>query len=59
MLEVRGDAEAVAFEFVGHARSAAGFDRLSDRVEALGGRLTIRPEPGRGTRVSGLLPLSG
>jgi signal transduction histidine kinase len=40
------------------ARSDAGLDRLRDRVEALGGRLTIRSEPGRGTRVSGSLPLS-
>ena len=37
---------------------SAGPDRLRDRVEALGGRLTIRPEPGRGTRVSGSLPLA-
>ena len=36
----------------------AGLDRLRDRVEALGGRLTIQSEPGRGTRVSGSLPLS-
>ena len=39
--------------------SAAGLERLRDRVEALGGRLTIRSEPGGGTRVSGSLPLSG
>jgi signal transduction histidine kinase len=31
---------------------------LRDRVEALGGQLAIRTEPGRGTRVSGSLPLS-
>jgi signal transduction histidine kinase len=29
-----------------------------DRAEALGGQLTIQSEPGRGTRVSGSLPLS-
>jgi signal transduction histidine kinase len=40
------------------ARSHAGLDRLRDLVEALGGRLTIRSEPGRGTHVSGSLPLS-
>ncbi len=51
---------AVAFEVVGDgSRSDAGLDRLRDRVEALGGRLTIRSGPGRGTRVSGSLPLSG
>ena len=58
-LEVRGDASTVAFEFVGDAHSAARLDRLRDRVEALGGRLTIRREPDGGARVSGLLPLSG
>jgi signal transduction histidine kinase len=36
--------------------SDAALDRLRDRVEALGGRLTIRSERGRGTRVSGWLP---
>ena len=35
-----------------------GLDRLRDRVEALGGRLTIGSKPGAGTRVSGSLPLS-
>ena len=64
---VRDEEGALAFEVVedGVARSAgaaarsdAGLDRLRDRVEALGGRLTIRSEPGRGTRVSGSLPLS-
>ena len=42
----------------GRRLSRSGLDRLRDRVEALGGRLTIRSEPGRGTRVSGSLPLS-
>lgn len=37
--------------------SDAGLDRLRDRVEALGGRLTIRSEPRGGTRLSGSLPL--
>jgi signal transduction histidine kinase len=39
------------------AGSDAALDRLRDRVEALGGRLTIRSERGRGTRVFGWLPL--
>lgn len=56
---VRDDEGALAFEVVQDgARSDSGLDRLRDRVEALGGRLTIRSEPGRGIRVSGSLPLS-
>jgi signal transduction histidine kinase len=57
---VRDDEGAVAFEVVEDgSRSDAGLDRLRDRVEALGGRLTIRSEAGGGTRISGSLPLSG
>jgi signal transduction histidine kinase len=63
---LRDEEEALAFEVVEEgarsaaaaARSYAGLDRLRDRVEALGGRLTIRSEPRRGIRVSGSLPLS-
>ena len=59
-LEVRHEDGMVAIELVEDgAPSAEGIDRLRDRIEALGGRLTIRPEPGRrGTRVSGSLPLA-
>ena len=57
---VRDEEGAVTFEVVEDGSpSDAGHDRLRDRVEALGGRVTIRSEPGRGTRVSGSLPLSG
>ncbi len=57
---VRDEEGAVAFEVVtDDSGSGAGLDRLRDRVEALGGRLAIRPEPGRGMRISGSLPLSG
>jgi signal transduction histidine kinase len=38
--------------------SSGVLSRLRDRVEALGGELTIQTGPGRGTRVSGSLPLS-
>ena len=56
---VRDEEGAVAFEVVEDgSRSGAGLDRLRDRVEALGGRLTIESEPDRGIRVSGSLPLS-
>lgn len=65
-IRVRDEDGALAFEIVEDAagssnaadRSDAGFTRLRDRVEALGGRLTIQPEPGQSTRVSGSLPLS-
>lgn len=58
-ITVREEEGAIAFEIVEDgAASDSGLDRLGDRVEALGGRLTIRSEPGRGTRVAGSLPLS-
>ncbi len=63
---VRDEEGALAFEVVEDGARSAGaadrsdaeLDRLRDRVEALGGRLTIQSDPGRGTRVSGWLPLS-
>ena len=66
---VRDDAGALGFDVVevledgarssaAEAHSDAGLDRLRDRVEALGGRLAIRSEHGRGIRISGSLPLS-
>jgi signal transduction histidine kinase len=59
MVIVREGERALAFEVVADcADSDAELLRLRDRVEALGGRLTIRSEPRRGTRVAGSLPLS-
>jgi signal transduction histidine kinase len=56
---VREEEGALAFEVVADgAGSDVGLDRLRDRVEALGGRLTIWSGPGRGTRIAGSLPLS-
>jgi signal transduction histidine kinase len=56
-VDVRDEEGALAFEVVEEGgRSDAGLERLRDRVEALGGRLTIRSEPGS-TRVSGSIPL--
>jgi signal transduction histidine kinase len=65
-ITVRAEEGALAFEVVEDgarsaaetARSDAGFNRLRDRVEALGGRLTIRSAPGQGTGVSGSFPVS-
>jgi signal transduction histidine kinase len=56
---VREQEGTLAFEVVQDGdRSDAGLERLSDRVQALGGRLTIGSETGRGTRVAGSLSLS-
>jgi signal transduction histidine kinase len=66
---VRDEAGALGFEVVevvedgassaaAMSPSDAGLDRLRDRVEALGGRLSIRSERGRGIRVAGWLPRS-
>ncbi|HET8752459.1 MAG TPA: histidine kinase [Gaiellaceae bacterium] len=51
--EVEG---ALTFELAGGG-SAAELERLQDRVEALGGRLTSELGPGGVTRLSGSLPL--
>jgi signal transduction histidine kinase len=55
-IEVRKGEDAVTFELVGPDADAE-LERLQDRVEALGGRLTIEPDPGGGVRLSGSLPL--
>jgi signal transduction histidine kinase len=53
---VRADEGSLTFDIVGDG-DLNDLDELRDRVEALGGRLTIASEPGGGTRASGLLPL--
>ena len=58
-ITTREAGDALAFEIVGTAaHSDADLDRMRDRVEALGGRLTISSEPASATRVSASLPLS-
>jgi signal transduction histidine kinase len=63
-IEVREEESALAFEVVAEnarlapANSGAQFERLRDRVEALGGRLTIQSKAGRGVTVSGTLPFA-
>jgi signal transduction histidine kinase len=57
-IALREDQEAITFEIVGGASASdADLERLQDRVAALGGRLTIEPEPGGGVRLSGSLPV--
>jgi signal transduction histidine kinase len=56
-ITVRTRDGALTFEvFADNDYSDAGLELLCDRVEAFGGQLTIRSEPGRGTRVCGALP---
>ena len=50
--------EIVADGGAGFANAGEDLAAARDRVEALGGRLTIASEPGDGTRVAGSLPLS-
>jgi len=57
-ITVREDAGALVFDVVPGAGPSAGLDALRDRVEALGGTLTIRAETGGGVRIAGSLPLS-
>ncbi len=55
-ITVREEAEALTFEIAGDGpRSDARLEQLRDRVEALGGVLTIASEP---DRISGSFPLS-
>jgi signal transduction histidine kinase len=59
-IDVREGDDALTFEIVGSAtRSHAELDHLRDRVEALGGTLTISSGPAGGGRLCGSLPLSG
>jgi signal transduction histidine kinase len=40
------------------AGAGSGLVGLTDRVEALGGRMTLESQPGRGTRLSIELPIT-
>jgi signal transduction histidine kinase len=53
---VREENGALTFEFGGEWSTR--LDGLRDRVEALGGRLTVEADPERGTYLSGSLPIS-
>ena len=58
-IDVRVDDGLLVFDVTddGAMRDVEGYDLMRDRVEALGGRLTARSEPGNGKRLSGALPL--
>jgi signal transduction histidine kinase len=57
-IKVREGENALTFELLGKAAASnADLDRLQDRVEALGGRLTNEPEADGAVRVVGSLPL--
>jgi len=57
---VRVEGDAVLLEIAEHSAVTSGYalGDMADRVSALGGRLILESEPGRGTRVSASLPLS-
>ncbi len=63
-VSVRVEEAAVVFEIVDDGRAVAedrapeDLRRITDRVDACGGRWEIESEPGRGTRVFGSLPLT-
>jgi signal transduction histidine kinase len=56
-LEIRIDDDGVGFD--PGARSGTGLGNLSERLSALGGRLTVTGRPGRGTTVSAKVGLQG
>jgi signal transduction histidine kinase len=65
MISVRVEDAAVVLEvaddgcgFVNDQPLTGGLRRISDRVDALGGRLEIESEPGHGTRVTARFPLT-
>ena len=64
-VRVREDGAALGFEVrddgigfdVESGRAGAGLTNMQDRVGAIGGSLRVESSPGRGTTVSGLIPL--
>src|SRR5207302_10211063 len=60
-LSAREAGGALVFEVVSggetDAADAQGLVAAADRIAALGGRLTVSSEPGRGARISGSIPV--
>ena len=42
---------------VATAKAGAGFTNMNDRVGAIGGSLRVESAPGKGTKVSGTVPV--
>ena len=59
-ITIRQEGENVVFEIVAEGSVSADADLIPmcDRLEALGGRLTIESEPGH-SAITGSLPISG
>jgi signal transduction histidine kinase len=55
--EVQDD--GIGFDMQGAKGSGAGFVNMRDRVGAIGGSVSVQSAPGKGTKISGRLPLSG
>lgn len=58
-IRVREEGDRLEFEVVAPSGSGAALERLHDRVEALGGQLTVERDAAHTTRVTGSLPLAG
>jgi signal transduction histidine kinase len=64
-VDVRQEAHALVFSVtddgagfdVGAAGMGAGFTNMNDRLGALGGTLRVESAPGKGTRVTGVIPV--
>jgi len=57
MAEIAVSDDGVGFDTASHPTTAHGLLGMRYRVEAAGGRLKIESAPGRGTRISALLPI--
>jgi signal transduction histidine kinase len=51
--------DGAGFDPAGVAGKGAGFVNMSDRVGAVGGTLSVDSAPGRGTTISGWIPITG
>lgn len=57
LFEVADD--GAGFDMTSGAQRGHGFVNMNDRVGAIGGAVTVTSAPGKGTKISGRIPLSG